>query len=159
MPNKIFRSKFQKWGSCRWCNKPHGTGIWCFYVKFLDNDLSSTGSHLIVKWELLISEIKVWLDIEIFRDDYHDNESLWALQKDEYSLDDFSWTYRRHWDELVELTQNRSDGMMEHRYDESSRRLPNPKVMVIEWKCHVQERPATIKCSSLFPKFSPVIVD
>ena len=32
-----------------------------------------------------------------------------------YSLDDFSWTYRWHYDELATLTQNQSEGMMNHR--------------------------------------------
>ena len=39
---------------------------------------------------------KMWLDIEIFRDECHENEGLWVLHKDEYSMDDFSWTYRWH---------------------------------------------------------------
>ena len=51
------------------------------------------------------------------------------------------------------------DPKLKWRYDESSRRLPNPKVTVMEWKCFVQEWPATIKCYVLFPKFYPTIVD
>ena len=45
-------------------------------MNFLDNDLSSTGNHLIAKRELLILETKVLLVIEIFRDDGHENEGL-----------------------------------------------------------------------------------
>ena len=70
---------------------------------------------------------KVWLDIAIFRDDCHENEGLWVLQKDEYSLDDFSWTYWRHWDELEVLTQNRSEGMMNHRYEWTVKKITQPK--------------------------------
>ena len=71
---------------------------------------------------------KMWVDIAMFRDDCHENEGLWVLQKDEYSLDDFSWTYRRHWDDLVTLTQNLSEGMMNHRYEWTINKITQPKI-------------------------------
>ena len=55
-------------------------------MNFLDIDLLSTGSHLIAKQELLISETRVQLDIAIFRDDGHENEGLRVLQKDEFLI-------------------------------------------------------------------------
>ena len=70
---------------------------------------------------------KGWLYIAMFKDDCHENEGLWVLQKDEYSLDDFSWTYQWHWDELATLTQNRSEGMMNHRYEWTVKNITQPK--------------------------------
>ena len=77
-----------------------------------------------------------------------------SIVEDEELLDDYSWTYQWHWNELAALIQNQIDCMMNHEEDN-----PTQKVTYMEWKCHVQERPATIKCYVLFPKFSPVIAD
>ena len=71
---------------------------------------------------------KMWLDIAMFRDECHENEGLWVLQKDEYSLDEFSWTYRWHWDKLAALTQNQSEGMMNHRYEWTVKNITQPKI-------------------------------
>ena len=70
---------------------------------------------------------KMWHYIAMFRDDCYENEGLWVLQKDENSLDDFSWTYQRHWNEFVALTQNRSEGMMNHRYEWTVKKITQPK--------------------------------
>ena len=70
---------------------------------------------------------KMWLDIAMFRDEFHENEGLWVLQKDAYSQDYFSWTYQWHWDELVALTQNQSEGMMNHRYEWTIKKITQPK--------------------------------
>ena len=107
----------------------------------MDIDLSSTRSHLISKRELLISETKVWHDIAMFRDNCHENEGLWVLQKDEYSLDGFSWTYWRHWDELEELTQNWSEGMMNHRYEWTVKKITQSKQS--RWRSEVSCSRAT----------------
>ena len=42
-------------------------------------------------------------------------------------MDDFSWTYRRHCDELATLTQNRSEGMMNHRCEWTVKMITQPK--------------------------------
>ena len=54
----------------------------------------------------MILETKVWIDIEMFRDDCHENEGLWVLHKDEYSLD---------------------EGMMNHRYQWTVEKITQPK--------------------------------
>ena len=70
---------------------------------------------------------KMWLDIEMFKNECHENEGSWVLQKNEYSLDVFSWTYRQHWDELAALTQNQSEGVMNHRYERTVKNITQPK--------------------------------
>ena len=73
-------------------------------------------------------------------------------------LNDFSWTCRRHWDGLVALTPK--DGWCERPmagWLVNGIIQPN-SIMVMKWKCHVEEKLATINSSSFFP-FSPVIAD
>ena len=100
---------------------------------------------------------KMWLDIAMFRDDCHENEGLWVLQKDEYSLDEISWTYRRHWYEFSALTQIRSEGRMNHRYEWTVKNINQPKQSW--WWSEVSCSRATCyrKSSIHFPKFSLVI--
>ena len=100
---------------------------------------------------------KIWLDIAMLRDEYHENEGLWVLQKDEYSLDDLPWVYRWHWDELAALTQNWSEDMMNHRYEWTIKKIAQPKQS--RWWSEVSCSRVTCyhKSSVHFPKFSPVI--
>ena len=100
---------------------------------------------------------KMRLFIAMFRDEFHENEGLWVFQKDKYSLDDFSWTYQRHWDELAALTQNQSEGMMNHRYEWNVKKITQPKWS--RWWSEVSCSRATCyrKICVHFPKFSPVI--
>ena len=158
MPNKIFWSKVRKRGSCQCCNNLHGTGIWCFYMNFLDIDLLSTGSHLISKLELLILETRVRLDIAIFRDDGHENEGLWVLHKDEFLITRWpllNISATLWWvgsiDPKLKWTYDEPSVWMNHQYD-----YPTQTIMDMEWKkCHVQERLATKKkLFLLFPNFS-----
>ena len=69
-------------------------------------------------------------------------------------LNDFSWTYQRHWDGLVVLTP--TDGWCGRPMVKwSVNEITQPdSIMVMESKFHVQEWPATVKffkSSSLFP--------
>ena len=70
---------------------------------------------------------KMWLDIAMFKDDFHENEGLWVLQKDDDPLDDYSGTYQWHWDELETLTQNWSEGIMNHRYELTIKNITQSK--------------------------------
>ena len=89
-----------------------------------------------------------------FRNGGHENEGLLYCKGWSFELNDFSWTYRRHWSELVALTQNKvMDGMIDQRCDNHQGNNPTQIVMVTEWNCHVQEWPATIKWFPLFPIF------
>ena len=42
-----------------------------------------------------------------------------------YSLDDFSLTYQRHYDELAALTQNQIEGMMTRQDDYPTQTVTN----------------------------------
>ena len=71
---------------------------------------------------------------------------VYGTAKDEFKLDEFSWTCRWHWNELVALTQNKvMDGMIDQRYDNHQADNPTQVVTMMKWKCHVQEQLATIK--------------
>jgi len=84
---------------------------------------------------------------------------VYGILKDEFWLNDFSWTCRWHWNELVALTQNKvMDGMIDQWYDNHQANNPTQIVTVMKWKCHVQERPATKSVLPLFP-FSLVVAD
>ena len=79
---------------------------------------------------------------------------VYGIAKDEFWLNDFSWTCRWHWNELVALTRNKvMDGMIDQWYDNHQANNPTQIVTMMEWKCHVQERPTTIKWFSPFSHF------
>ena len=79
---------------------------------------------------------------------------VYGITKDEFWLDDFSWTCLRHWNELVAFTQNKvMDGMIDQWYDNHQDDNPTWVVTVMKWKCHVQERPTTIKWFTPFSIF------
>ena len=74
-------------------------------------------------------------------------------------LSDFSWTYQRHWNELVALTLKNVwyGGPM---VIWPMNRITQPdSIMVMEWKCHVQEQPTTNEVIEVFFLFSPIIAN
>ena len=136
----------------------------------LESDVSKwTSWILICHWqevtllwntELLISEKRVWLDVAIFRDDGHENEGLWVFQKDEVChWVDFSWTYRRHYDELAALTQNRSEGMMNHRCEWTIKMITQPKQSrtwsegSVMFKSDLLPKETIVRSSKIFPHY------
>ena len=85
--------------------------------------------------------------------------SGWGINWMLNSLDDFSWTYRWHWDGLVALTPKaRRDGGPMVIWPMNGITQPD-SIMVMEWKCHAQEQPTTNKVLPVFFPFSPVISD
>ena len=79
------------------------------------------------------------------------------VEGSEYLVDDFSWTYQWHCDELASLTQNLSEGMMNHRYEWTFKKITQPKQS--RWWSEVSCSRATFYHKSFvhFPKFSSVI--
>ena len=114
----------------------------------------STGIHFIAKWELLISEKKCdliyqcsWgmtvMRMKVY--EYCRRMSIhWMTSLEHIGDIEMSW---QHWPK-TEVKVWWTIGM-----NEPSRILPNPKATMREWKCHVQEQPATIKWVSPFSNF------
>ena len=76
---------------------------------------------------------------------------------DHFMVAGCSWAYRQHWDELVALTQNRSEGMMNHRYEWTIKNITQPKQS--QWWSEVSCSRVTYyrKLFVHFPNFSPII--
>jgi len=85
--------------------------------------------------------------------------SRWGVSWVVNYLNDFSWKCRRHWDGLVALTPKygwRGGPMVIWLVNGVTQ--PD-SIMVMEWKCHVQEQPATNEVLQVFFPFPPVITD
>ena len=72
------------------------------------------------------------------------------------SMNDFSWTCPWHWYGLVVLTPRM---VRKTNGDMMNIRTQLESIIVMEWKCHVQEWPATNKILQVFFPFFPVISD
>ena len=128
-------------------------------MNFLDIDLLSTGSHLIAKLELLILETRGMTRYSNFQG--------WRSWKWRFTSIAEGWVFN-HWMTSLDYI---GDTVMSWQHwpktevkvwwtigmNELSRRLPNPNSHDDGVKCHVQERPATVKSSVHFPNFSSVI--
>ena len=79
---------------------------------------------------------------------------VYGIATDEFWLNDFSWTCRRQWNELVALTQNKvMDGMIDQWCDNHQAEWPNPHNHSDEVKVSCSRATCYHKIFSTFSNF------